>query len=209
MVQNKDENSKVRILEAATRLFAVQGVEGTSIRQICKEANANLCMISYYWGGKQELYQGIINNLIERQTQYAKSFLDFNRDFAKMTKKEQIDHLFFILNKFIDFFYSGNISKELILFLIKEQQKSFFFEKSQVFKYLTSLIAAVFNSSIDDRKTIFKILFVVSQINSPRIFSSVILSRLGQDDFAQEDIKIIKENIKFYISALLKEACIA
>ena len=29
---------------------------------------------------------------------------------------------------------------------------------------------------------------------------------LGQDDFIQEDIKIIKENVKLYINALIKEA---
>ena len=29
---------------------------------------------------------------------------------------------------------------------------------------------------------------------------------LGQDDFIQEDIKIIRENVKLYINALIKEA---
>ena len=64
MEKIKDDNSKTRILEAATSLFAGKGYEGTSIREICKTANVNLCLISYYWGGKQELYQGIIQNLM-------------------------------------------------------------------------------------------------------------------------------------------------
>ena len=56
----KDENSKSRILEAATKLFAQKGFDGASIREICKLADVNLCMISYYWGGKQELYNGLL-----------------------------------------------------------------------------------------------------------------------------------------------------
>ena len=64
MKKVKDENSKVRILEAATTLFAKKGFDGASIREICKAANVNLCMISYYWGGKRELYEGIIENLL-------------------------------------------------------------------------------------------------------------------------------------------------
>ena len=95
-----NENSKQRILNAATKLFAAQGYEGTSIRQICKEADANICMISYFWGGKQELYNGIIEDLIEKQTEYAKTFIDFNLDPASLDKKSQIN----ILRRIILFF---------------------------------------------------------------------------------------------------------
>lgn len=52
----KDENSKQKILSAATKLFAHKGFDAVSVREICKEANANLCLISYHFGGKQELY---------------------------------------------------------------------------------------------------------------------------------------------------------
>ncbi|HIU85882.1 TPA: TetR/AcrR family transcriptional regulator [Candidatus Spyradomonas excrementavium] len=60
MQKSKSENSKEKILAAATKLFAQKGFDGVSIREICKEAEVNICMISYYWGGKKELYQGII-----------------------------------------------------------------------------------------------------------------------------------------------------
>ncbi len=64
----KDENSKQKILSAATKLFAHKGFDAVSVREICKEANANLCLISYHFGGKQELYNAIIDDLIEKQT---------------------------------------------------------------------------------------------------------------------------------------------
>lgn len=68
MKKINDENSKDKILITATKLFASKGFDSVSIREICKEAGVNLCMISYYWGGKQELYDSIVDEMVERQT---------------------------------------------------------------------------------------------------------------------------------------------
>ena len=122
MKKIENENSKQRILNAATKLFAAQGFEGTSIRQICKEADANICMISYFWGGKQELYNGIIEDLIEKQTEYAKTFIDFDIEPSSLDKTSQINLLMTVIDKIIDFFYSEKISKDLLIFLLKAQQ---------------------------------------------------------------------------------------
>lgn len=206
MKNNNDDNSKQRIINAATKLFAQQGFEGTSIRQICKEANANICMISYFWGGKQELYNGIIEDLIAKQTEYAKSFLNFKLEPSSLDKKSQINLLFEIIDKFIAFFYSKNISKDLIIFLLKAQQNEEFALNSPAFLYLRKVVGAIFNKEENDKETILKTLFIISQVNSPRIMRGFSLSLLGQDDFVQEDIKIIKDNVKLYINALIKEA---
>lgn len=200
----KDENSKIRILEAATKLFAQKGFDGTSIREICKKAEVNLCMISYYWGGKQELYQGIIENLLEKQIEYSKNFLDLNKNPKDMSVDECSDLLLTISEKFVDFFYT-NISSDLIVILLKEQQKPDFIVKSPVLDYVRKLIARILNKAPDDRVVIFKMLFMLSQINSPRILPAFSLRPLGQDDFCEKDIKIIKENVKLYINAVIRE----
>ena len=200
----KDENSKARILEAATQLFAQKGFDGTSIREICKKANVNLCMISYYWGGKQELYNGIIDNLIEKQIEYSVNFLDLNRNPKSMSVDECADLLMSISEKFVDFFYT-NISSDLIVILLKEQQKPDFIVKSPVLDYMRAVIARVLNKEADDRLVIFKTLFMLSQVNSPRILPAFSLRLLGQNDFCEEDIKIIKENVKLYIKSIIKE----
>lgn len=202
----KDENSKYRILEAAIKLFAARGFDGVSIREICKEAKTNVCMISYYFGGKKELYEGIKAHLIEKQTAYASTFIDLDTDTSKLSKRNQIDLLMLILDKFIDFFYSDNISKELIIFLLKEQQNGNLGAKSPVINFLRKLIADIFEKDKNNREIIFKTLFLLSQINSPRILPAFSLNLLGQDDFIKEDIKIIKDNIKMYVKTLLKEA---
>lgn len=200
----KDENSKQKILSAATKLFAHKGFDAVSVREICKEANANLCLISYHFGGKQELYNAIIDDLIEKQTRYANTFLDFSVNPRTLKKQEQIELLYTVLDKFIDFFYS-KITNDLILLLLKEQQNPDCRMKTPAFEYLKKLIGAVFNLEENSRELVYQTLFIISQLNSPRIFPAFSLRQLGQDTFNEQDIKIIRDNIKFYINLTLKE----
>ena len=200
MKQKIDENSKEKILNTAIKLFAQKGFDGTSIREICKSANINICMISYYFGGKQELYQEIITNLIKSQNAYLESFLDIDEDFSNKSKKELIEKLQIVLEKFIDYFYS-NISNDLIAFLVKEQQKSDFKIEPPAIIYLRKLVAAILDKQASDKEVIFKVLFLISQINSPKILTTFSLKVLNQTEFTDEDIQIIKNNIKTYVKA--------
>lgn len=200
MKQKFDESSKEKILNTAIKLFAQKGYGGTSIREICKSANINICMISYYFGSKQELYQEIINNLIESQNAYMETFLDVNEDFSTKSKKELIEKLQMVLDKFIGYFYS-NISNDLIAFFVKEQQKSDFEIKPPAIIYLRRLVAAILGQPANTKEVIYKVLFLISQINSPKILTTFSLKVLNQKEFTNEDIQIIKNNIKTYVKA--------
>jgi AcrR family transcriptional regulator len=53
-----DENeSKLRILDTAARLFGERGKSAVSTTEIAREAGINKAMIFYYFGSKDELYQ--------------------------------------------------------------------------------------------------------------------------------------------------------
>ncbi|MBN9283805.1 TetR family transcriptional regulator [Flavobacterium sp.] len=56
-----DFNDKQQeILSVAERLFSEHGFDGTSVRDIAKEANINVAMISYYFGSKEKLLEALI-----------------------------------------------------------------------------------------------------------------------------------------------------
>lgn len=56
-----DLNDKqIEILKVAEALFAEKGFDGTSIRDISKEANINVAMVSYYFGSKEKLLEALI-----------------------------------------------------------------------------------------------------------------------------------------------------
>ena len=56
-------DTKDTILDAAESLFAEQGYAGTSVRDICTDADASVPMISHYFGGKKGLLDAVLGQL--------------------------------------------------------------------------------------------------------------------------------------------------
>jgi AcrR family transcriptional regulator len=65
-VSQEEQGARRKILEAAAQLFAVNGMDGTSTRDIAKESGLNLSLISYYFGGKEGLYVAVIRDFAMR-----------------------------------------------------------------------------------------------------------------------------------------------
>jgi AcrR family transcriptional regulator len=77
------------ILQAAEQLFAEQGFDGTSVRDIAQRAKVNLAMISYYFGSKEKM----LGALIEIRTSYTLGVLeDLNKD-QSLGPWEKMDRL--------------------------------------------------------------------------------------------------------------------
>lgn len=55
-------DKQLGIIRAAEELFAKNGFDGTSVRDIAHHANVNVAMISYYFGSKESLFESIIMN---------------------------------------------------------------------------------------------------------------------------------------------------
>lgn len=49
-------DAKQRLLDAAERVFAEKGYDLATVREICREAGANIAAINYYFGDKERLY---------------------------------------------------------------------------------------------------------------------------------------------------------
>ncbi len=55
--KSKDKSTKEEILDSALELFALQGYDATSTRQIAQKSGANLSAISYHFGSTEGLYK--------------------------------------------------------------------------------------------------------------------------------------------------------
>lgn len=53
-------DTRARLLETATTLFAEHGYRGASVRRICDLARANPGAVSYHFGGKRQLYRTVL-----------------------------------------------------------------------------------------------------------------------------------------------------
>ncbi len=81
--------AKERILKAAEELFFIKGYEGTGIREIARLAGVNSAMISYYFGGKENLYITLLSRHLGEFVDAVDSLetpgeLEFIRDFLEI-----------------------------------------------------------------------------------------------------------------------------
>ncbi|HHQ47263.1 MAG TPA: TetR/AcrR family transcriptional regulator [Acidobacteria bacterium] len=53
-------DTRQRLLDAASELFARSGFRGASVRDICDAARANPGAISYHFGSKRQLYRAVL-----------------------------------------------------------------------------------------------------------------------------------------------------
>ena len=58
-----------RILDAAERHFAAQGMAGARTEEIAAEAHANKAMLYYYFGDKRRLHRAVLENLFRQLRQ--------------------------------------------------------------------------------------------------------------------------------------------
>jgi AcrR family transcriptional regulator len=58
-------DTRTQILDAAERLFAERGFNGTSVRAITTLAGANLAAVGYHFGSKAELLTAVVRRVIE------------------------------------------------------------------------------------------------------------------------------------------------
>ena len=61
---SKSERTKLRIQQAAAKLFASRSFETVSTRAIAKEAGVDAALIHHYFGSKEGLFQAVLNAAI-------------------------------------------------------------------------------------------------------------------------------------------------
>ena len=70
------KNTKATILRTAEKLFAQQGFELSTVREIANKSGINVAMVYYYFKTKDELYQKIIDDSFRILSQSLKEGVD-------------------------------------------------------------------------------------------------------------------------------------
>ncbi|MCB9091470.1 MAG: TetR/AcrR family transcriptional regulator [Halobacteriovoraceae bacterium] len=90
------EDTKLKIIEVANKLFASSGYEGTSIREIANNARVNLAAINYHFENKENLYWKVF----EFNYQWMKMSVEHLGQESQSTEELALKIFdFFLLNK--------------------------------------------------------------------------------------------------------------
>lgn len=61
--QQRGEDTRLRILRTALRVFAEEGYDGASTRTLAQQAGVNLPALQYYFGNKEGLYRAVVDHI--------------------------------------------------------------------------------------------------------------------------------------------------
>jgi AcrR family transcriptional regulator len=89
-MQSSSDKTREHILEAARKHFSEKGFDGSSVRDICDEAKANVSAIKYYFGGKEGLYRQCFKIYGESRLNSASSILTKASTFEELKLRLQL-----------------------------------------------------------------------------------------------------------------------
>jgi len=208
MKKELNKNTEQKIIEVATKLFAKDGFDGASTREICKQAGVNISLISYYFGGKKELYEKIVSGMVTNIISHMKSNMGFHEipvDFNQFSNQEKKEYLFKALSFIVDYFYSDKISDDAIMIFYREQITQNVTLNAMGYNVFRKLLASILNKDENDKEVIFRCITIIGQIHSARVFKQFSLNVMNQETYSQEDIDLFKKLILSQIKAVLKD----
>lgn len=115
MVKMIDANAKDEILKQAKKVFAEVGYKEATIRQICKSAKTNVCLVSYYYGGKEGLYKAVFEQIGQDRMDRAQR--DFHEGLNIQSKEEYKIRLKMILEQI----FSDQLTRSDELIIIQRE----------------------------------------------------------------------------------------
>jgi len=130
-------DKQIEILLVAEQLFAEEGFDGTSVREIAKIANINVAMISYYFGSKEKLLEAVVIYRISGMRLQLENLIQEN-----ITPIEKIDKL---IEFYIKRVYNNRCIYQILHFELSNKKRelnldAFTQVKNENLKILKSII---------------------------------------------------------------------
>lgn len=190
------KNTKERLLQTATKLFAERGMDGVSTRDLVKLSGVNLCSINYYFGTKQNLYNAVLDSVVEDIKSFAVS-----KQFPLQTQSLSCEEEFeMFISYMLDFLVSDKISGAKASLLVKEMlQPSIAYNKLYIeviepmHRRLTTIIMKL--TGLPEHQAIIQTHCLMGQIVMFKIHKVALLKRLGIKEYTPEVVESIKAQI--------------
>ncbi len=172
--QTRGEDTRRRILEAALDIFAAEGYEGASTRQLAERAGVNLPAIQYYFGSKEGLYRAVIGDIVD-QTEARMAPLAPKVSAAIADRDAQPEELLELLcammESFVVLVTSGpQIDSKRLLFARAEVERTAGLDTlhesgmRHMFQPCLGLISRLFDKPTDDPEMVFRTLALLGQV---------------------------------------------
>ena len=132
------EKSEDKIKDAARRVFLKKGFDGTTSRDIAREADMNIALTNYYFRSKEKLFLEIFKDILELYFQNMVDILNKPVD-IKTKISDMIENDFRMMNE----------EPDLVIFIMNEIHK----EPERLFpdlSFFKQIRSTLFNKQLDE-----------------------------------------------------------
>ncbi len=189
-------DTKERLLQTAAELFAKHGIDGVSTRDLVRASGVNLCSINYYFGTKQNLYDAVLDEMIEKISVFANA-KQFPLENKKLKPLEEVVNL---VGNMVDFLCSDEIPTYQAELLIKEiVQPTSSYNKlyrkviEPLHKRITCLIMQI--TELSEQDAIIQTHCIMGQVVMFKVHKEALLRRMEIKTFDNSVIDLIKKQI--------------
>jgi len=196
-----------KIMEAAELLFAEQGFNGTSVRDIAEKAGVNLAMISYYFGSKDKL----LETLFAERTEKGKIKLEeiINRPVSALDKMYQLIELY--LDKIMQQqCFHRILTREQVLSSGTHVADMILQLKRRNFELIQQIVeegqrTGEFRKDVEVSLVVATLVGTVSNIVTTQYYYKVLnnLESLSNEEFQQRIREKLRNHLQFLFKAML------
>ena len=205
--------TRARLIEAAGRLFSEAGYSATSTRRICRAAGVNLSAIGYHFGGKQQLYDAIIDAVITDMAPLRQRLIDTiasglsqaggDRDALARLLGDVVQGILLAMLRFSEPAWRMHLTARTLAHKAPGFERLMAGHINPIHDALANLVAAATGREADDEECLLLTEAMVAQCLSVVFGRAVILNRLGWDDYDDDHIARIIRTLTPAIQTML------
>jgi AcrR family transcriptional regulator len=214
-LESKGDQARNDLLQAGLHLFGENGFKATTTRMLAQHAGGNLAAIPYYFGGKEELYQSVIEYIADhvsekiRQSSLNPRLLN---DVASMSDEDALKALTKLVSTFVFVFLENKEIQTWVQIITKEQMKptvafDYIYEKvmKPAHELASALVAKLIDEEPESSLPILKTHMLFGQIFTFLTTRELLLRRLKAKELKAEHLTIINVLLGEHIQACLKK----
>ena len=210
----RGEDTRRRILETALEIFAAEGYEGASTRNLAERAGVNLPAIQYYFGSKEGLYRAVIEHIVEHNEAHMAPLAARVRAALANPRSEPeqlLDLLCEMFETFVTLVSGGRqVESRRLLYARAEVDRSAGLEVlhesgvKQIFEPCVRLVGRLLGQPAEDPATVLRTLTLFGQVT---IFCNNAVRRvLRFKGFNEDRITAIQALVRSHTQAIMRDA---
>jgi TetR/AcrR family transcriptional regulator, regulator of cefoperazone and chloramphenicol sensitivity len=200
---NCERSAKDRLLQAAIKIFASNGYEGASTRQLTSEAGVNISAIPYYFKDKEGLYRAVLESIANKAKAELAPKAALIRESLKNGSLDREEYRTLardLFSSFIRFLLGDELSPSIGRIFMREQMDptpSFtaFYETTMrpMHETLTALVARMTGLSYPSEQATLCAHTLLGSISVFKTHRELALRRLGWKKYGNKEIDKITE----------------